>query len=153
MPVRFQADADFNQIIVAAVVRRTPEIDFRTATAAGLAGVDDAAVLAIAAQDGRILVTHDQTTMPTHFGEFTRSKTSPGLIVVPQSLAIREAADSLILIWAATGSEEWINQTRICRSDLNPGLPKSIVFSAAQSLRRSAPPFCGSAWARQGFAR
>ena len=74
MPVRFQADADFNQIIVAAVVRRTPEIDFRTATAAGLAGVDDAAVLAIAAQDERILVTHDQTTMPTHFGEFTRSK-------------------------------------------------------------------------------
>ena len=54
MPVRFQADADFNQIIVAAVVRRTPEIDFRTATAAGLAGVDDAAVLAIAAQDERI---------------------------------------------------------------------------------------------------
>ena len=51
-----------------------PGIDFRTATAAGLAGVDDAAVLAIAAQDQRILVTHDQTTMPTHFGEFTRSK-------------------------------------------------------------------------------
>ena len=110
MPVRFQADADFNQIIVAAVVRRTPEIDFRTATAAGLAGVDDAAVLAIAAQDGRILVTHDQTTMPTHFGEFTRSKTSPGLIVVPQSLAIREAADSLILIWAATEPKEWTNR-------------------------------------------
>lgn len=110
MPVRFQADADFNQIIVAAVVRKTSEIDFRTATAAGLAGVDDAAVLAIAAQDGRILVTHDQTTMPTHFGEFTRSNTSPGLIVVPQSLAIREAADSLILIWAATEPKEWTNR-------------------------------------------
>jgi Domain of unknown function (DUF5615) len=110
MPVRFQADADFNQIIVAAVIRRTPEIDFRTAMAAGLAGVDDAAVLAIAAQDERILVTHDQTTMPTHFGVFTRSKTSPGLIVVPQSLAIREAADSLILIWAATEPEEWTNR-------------------------------------------
>jgi len=110
MPVRFQADADFNQIIVAAVIRRTPEIDFRTATAAGLAGVDDAAVLAIAAQDERILVTHDQTTMPTHFGEFTHSKTSPGLIVVPQSLAIREAADSLTLIWAATEPKEWTNR-------------------------------------------
>ncbi len=110
MAVRFQADADFNQIIVAAVVRRIPEIDFRTAPAAGLAGVDDAAVLAIAAQDGRILVTHDQTTMPTHFGDFTRSKTSPGLIVVPQSLAIREAADSLILIWVATKPEEWTNR-------------------------------------------
>ncbi len=30
MPIRFQADADFNQIIVLAVVRRFPEIDFRS---------------------------------------------------------------------------------------------------------------------------
>ena len=110
MPVRFQADADFNQIIVAAVIRRMPNIDFRTATGARLAGLDDVAVLAIAAEDGRILVTHDQATMPTEFGKFTRSNTSPGLIVVPQSLAIREAAESLILIWAATEAEEWTNR-------------------------------------------
>lgn len=90
MPIRFQADADLNQIIVSAVVRRSPEIDFRTATAAGLAGLKDADVLTLAANDGRILVTHDQATMPKHFGEFIRSATSPGLIVVPQSLAIRE---------------------------------------------------------------
>lgn len=35
MPIRFQADADLNQIIVSAVVRRVPGIDFRTAMAAG----------------------------------------------------------------------------------------------------------------------
>ena len=66
MPIRFQADADLNQIIVSAVVRRSPEIDFRTATAAGLAGLKDADVLTLAANDGRILVTHDQATMPKH---------------------------------------------------------------------------------------
>jgi hypothetical protein len=33
MKVRFQADADLNQIIVSAVARRVMEIDFRTATA------------------------------------------------------------------------------------------------------------------------
>ena len=37
MPIRFQADADLNQIIVSAVLRRVPAIDFRTGTAAGLA--------------------------------------------------------------------------------------------------------------------
>jgi predicted nuclease of predicted toxin-antitoxin system len=84
MPIRFQADADLNQIIVSAVVRRAPAIDFRTATAAGLAGVTDQDVLALAARDGRILVSHDQRTMPRHFGEFIRSHRSPGLIVVPQ---------------------------------------------------------------------
>ena len=106
MPIRFRADADFNQIIVAAVVRRMPNIDFRTATAAGLASLNNADVLTVAAAGGCILVTHDQATMPTQFGRFTGSNPSPGLIVVPQSLAIRKAADSLILIWAA----------RYCRS-------------------------------------
>lgn len=32
MPIRFQADADFNQIILSAVIRRSPEVSFRTAT-------------------------------------------------------------------------------------------------------------------------
>ena len=68
MPIRLQADADLNQIIVSAELRRVPAIDFRTATAAGLAGLADQEVLARAARDGRILVTHDQTTMPRHFG-------------------------------------------------------------------------------------
>ena len=58
MPIRFQADADLNQIIVTAIVRRFPEIDFRIATAAGLAGLKDTEVLALAARDGRVLVTH-----------------------------------------------------------------------------------------------
>jgi hypothetical protein len=110
MPIRFQADANFNQIIVSAVVRRYLEIEFRTATAAGLAGLKDPEVLALAGRAGRVLVTHDHSTMPRHFGEFIRAKRSPGLIVVPQSLAVREVVDTLILIWAATQPEEWINR-------------------------------------------
>jgi hypothetical protein len=38
MKVRFQADADLHQLIVTALVRRTPRVDFHTATAAGLVG-------------------------------------------------------------------------------------------------------------------
>lgn len=110
MPMRFQADADLNQIIGTAIVRRVPEIDFTTATAGGLEGLSDLDVLALAAREGRILVTHDQTTMPTHFGEFIRSTPSPGLIVVPQTLPAREVVDALILFWAAAQPEEWVNR-------------------------------------------
>ena len=106
MPIRFQADADLNQVIVSAAVRRVPAIDFRTTTSAGLAGLKDQDVLAVAARDGRILVTHDQATMPRHFREFLRSQRSPGVIVVPQHLPLRDAADDLILIWTATNAEE-----------------------------------------------
>jgi predicted nuclease of predicted toxin-antitoxin system len=110
MPVRFQADADLNRIIVSAVTRREPAVDFRTAAAASLAGAADEEVLAIAARDGRVLVTHDNATMPRHFHEFVRSRHSPGVIVVPQYLPIRTASDDLVLIWTATNEEEWTDR-------------------------------------------
>jgi uncharacterized protein DUF5615 len=75
-----------------------------------LAGLNDLDVLAVAAREDRILVTHDQATMPRHFVEFTRLQRSSGLIIVPQHLPLREAADDLILIWTATDGEEWTNR-------------------------------------------
>ena len=45
MRVRFQADADFNMVILLATIRREPAIDFKTAAAAGLAGRPDPEVL------------------------------------------------------------------------------------------------------------
>src|SRR5579862_2740364 len=64
--VRFQADANFNALIVKGLPRRQPLIDIQSADAAGLAGMPDPEVLALTAQSGRILVSHDYHTMPTH---------------------------------------------------------------------------------------
>jgi predicted nuclease of predicted toxin-antitoxin system len=110
MKVCFQADADLNQIIVSAVVRRVMEIDFRTATAARLAGVRDPEVLARAARDGRVLVTHDQSTMPQHFAAFIAQQDSPGVIIVPRHHPLNQIVNDLILIWTATEAEEWVNR-------------------------------------------
>src|SRR5262245_31807122 len=70
MTIRFQADAELNRLIVLAVIRREPNLDFRTAEVAGLTGLKDHEVLAVAAGEGRVLVSHDQKTMPRHFAEF-----------------------------------------------------------------------------------
>jgi len=102
-------DADLNQVMLA-VLRRVAAVDFRTATSASLAGLKDQDVLAVAARDGRVLVTHDQATMPRHFAEFVRSQHSPGVIIVAQHLPLRQAADDLILIWTATDADEWIDR-------------------------------------------
>ena len=110
MRIRFQADADLNQVIVSGLLRRFPEMDFRTAAQAGLVGRQDPEVLILAADDGRVLVTHDKQTMPRHFGEFAAKAPSPGLIVVPQHLAVADAIEDLAVIWAASESEEWINR-------------------------------------------
>ena len=59
MSIRFQADNDLKRIIVDATMRREPRIDFQTAQAARLDGLDDEAVLRQAAPQSRILVSHD----------------------------------------------------------------------------------------------
>jgi len=81
--ILFQADADFNQNIVTAVIRREPKINFQTALLVGLRGLRDLEVLEIAEKEGRILISHDQKTMPKYFAEFITTQTSYGLLIRP----------------------------------------------------------------------
>ena len=109
MTLRFQADADLNAEIVAGVLRREPSIDFQTADEANLRGVPDPEVLALAAQEGRILVTHDRRTMPRHFADFILHHHSPGVFIIAQTVSVRVAIEELLLVWTASESEEWRN--------------------------------------------
>ncbi|NER96677.1 MAG: hypothetical protein F6J86_23005 [Symploca sp. SIO1B1] len=108
--IRFQADADLRQAIVTGSLRRQPKLDFRSANEARLEGIKDADVLAIAARESRVLVTHDRKTMPTEFGQFITSQTSSGVLILSQNLPIGEAIYAIILVWEASTAEEWINQ-------------------------------------------
>lgn len=112
MKVKYQADNDLRQAIVAGTRRRRPEIDFRSASASNLDGVPDSDVLRLAALHGRILVSHDYNTMPVHFREFVRTQSSPGVLLIRQDLPVVEAIESLVLIWDASDAEEW--RGRLC---------------------------------------
>lgn len=112
MKVRFQADADLSQVIVRAVLRLNAEIDFQTAHAANLAGLDDLDVLALAAEQGRVLVSHDRKTMPVHFGRFILERQSPGILIVSRKQPIARIAEDLLLIWTASSPDEWVNRVR-----------------------------------------
>lgn len=113
MTVRFQADADLNHIIIKATLRREPGIDFQTAHVAHLVGVEDQEVLVLAAQAGRVLVTHDRKTMPRYFAEFIERTDSSGVLVIPQKLPIRAVVEDLLLIWTASDAEEWRNRIQV----------------------------------------
>ena len=109
--IRFLADADLNEGIVAGCLRREPTMDFLSANEADLEGVPDPRVLALAAEQGRILVSHDFHTMPRHFGDFLQSRgSSPGVLLVPQYLPVGEAIEELVLIWSASDAGEWENR-------------------------------------------
>jgi hypothetical protein len=66
-------------------------------------------VLALAAQENRILVTHDRRTMPRHFADFIPHHRSPGVFTIAQTVSVRIAIEELLLVWAASESEEWRN--------------------------------------------
>jgi predicted nuclease of predicted toxin-antitoxin system len=112
MKIRFLADADLNHDVVKDVLRREPAIDFRTAVGRELRDRRDREVLALAASEGRILVSHDRKTMPRAFGEFIMATSSPGVFIISQKLDHLVAIESLLLVWVASEAEEWAN--RIC---------------------------------------
>jgi predicted nuclease of predicted toxin-antitoxin system len=108
--IRFLADADLNRAIVDGCLRQERAIDFARAGDVGLPGRPDSEVLAIAAGVGRVLVSHDISTMPVHFARFLREgNRSPGVLLVSQAVSIRDAIDSLILVWSASWPSELQN--------------------------------------------
>jgi|RhiMetdeSRZDD1v2_1073273.scaffolds.fasta_scaffold125097_5 predicted nuclease of predicted toxin-antitoxin system len=110
MRAKFLADANFDLVILVAAKRRELAFDYQTALEAGLIGQQDPGVLAIAAREGRVLLTHDVRTMPQHFASFIGEHTSAGVLLVPQSLTRRHVVEDLLLIWTALEAEEWTDR-------------------------------------------
>jgi hypothetical protein len=109
MKIRFQADADLSENIVWAVRRAEPTIDFQTANHANLHGLGDDVVLALAASENRILISHDRRTMPYHFGEFIEQQKSPGVFIVRKRFEMSKVVEAIILVWFASAPEDWFN--------------------------------------------
>ena len=110
MRVRFLADANFNQKIVAGLLLREPLLDFALPQETIPERMGDPDVLDLAHSSGRILVSHDVTTMPRWFDHCLDKRGSAGLILVPERLPIRDAIEDLLLIWHLTEAEEWKNR-------------------------------------------
>ena len=109
MTVRFLADEDVRAGIIQGLRSREPAIDILDVKTAGLRGMKDTELLELAAQQGRIMISHDRETMTRYFRErLDSAKLTAGLFVVSQQQgAIREIIDSLLLVWAASAAEEW----------------------------------------------
>jgi len=89
--IRLAADEDFNNDIVRALRRTLPDLNILSVREAGHGGRADPEVLAWAAEEDRVLLTHDVTTMTRHALErIARGEPVPGVIAVHQRIANRQ---------------------------------------------------------------
>ena len=91
------------------MLHRESNIDFQTANEANIRRLPDSKVLALVAQENRVLVAHDRRTMPRHFADFILHHSCPGVFIIAQTLSVRVAIEELLLVWEASESEEWRN--------------------------------------------
>lgn len=110
MPPKLLADENFNAKIIVGLLRWEPSVDFQTAKQAGILGLADREVFAVAARERRLLVSHDRETMPGHFSRFIAESASAGVLIVSQNLPIREAIEEILLVWSASEADEWRNR-------------------------------------------
>lgn len=111
--LRLAADENLNGDIVRGLLRRKPALDLVRIQDIGLSGADDPAVLEWAASEGRILVTHDVSTLARHaFERVTAGKPMPGVFAVHMEAAIGPAIEDLLLLAECSLDDEWQAQVR-----------------------------------------
>jgi predicted nuclease of predicted toxin-antitoxin system len=100
MPMlRYLADQNFDQRILDGVAQRCPDFDPVLAREAGLSRAPDPELLAWAAANDCVLLTHDIQTIPDFATDrIVAGEPMPGVIVVPQRLPLRIAIEDLTLI-------------------------------------------------------
>jgi hypothetical protein len=109
--IRFLSDEDFNNDLVRGLMRRFPEADLVRVQDLGLRGAPDDTVLARAASEGRVVLTHDVSTLVAHAYERVRAgQPMPGVIAVSQSLPAGHVIADLVLVAQCSAPEDWTHQ-------------------------------------------
>jgi len=111
--LRFAADENFNGDVLRGLLRRNPTVDIVRVQDVGLSGADDPAVLEWAAVQGRIVVTHDVTTLTKHvYDRVATGRPMPGVFEIRPGSGIGRAIDDLLLLAECSHDGEWEGQVR-----------------------------------------
>ena len=111
--LRFVADENFNNNIVRGLLRRKPDLDIVRVQDVGLSGADDPTVLEWAAQEERVLLTHDVTTMTRYaYERVQEGRLMPGVFEVSRAVPIGRAIEDLLLLAECSLDDEWEGQVR-----------------------------------------
>lgn len=99
MAVKFVADENFDNNIVRGLVRQKPDLDVVRVQDVGLSGADDPTVLAWAAQENRVLLTHDVRTITKYaYERLNAGLEIAGVLEVGKNAAIGQVIADILLL-------------------------------------------------------
>lgn len=105
------SDQNFKQQIVNGLRRRLADLDLVSVREVGLAEAEDPALLAWAAAEDRVLITHDVNTIPGFaYQRAADGDPMPGVVVVPATLPIGDAIRGLLRVLEASSSEDLVHR-------------------------------------------
>ena len=114
--VRLAADENFNNDIGRGLLRRRPHLDILRVQEVGLSGADDSTVLEWAAREGRVLFSHDISTLTRHAYERVEAgKRMPGVFELGHQVPTSVAIEDIMLIADCSLEGEWEGQVRYLR--------------------------------------
>jgi hypothetical protein len=109
--LRLAADENFNHNIVRGLLRRKPNLDLVCIQDLRLSGADDPTVLEWSAKEGRVLLTHDVSTITRYAYERVQAgKPMPGVFEVSRSVPIGQAIEDILLLSECSLENEWEGQ-------------------------------------------
>jgi hypothetical protein len=105
------ADENFNNNIVRGLLRQKPDLDIVRIQDVGLRGEDDTVILAWAAKEDRVVLTHDAATMAYYaFERVNAGLSMPGVVEVADDLPIRRVIEDILLLAEYSDRDEWEGQ-------------------------------------------
>lgn len=97
--IKLLADENLDNTITRGLLRHNPDVDIVRVQDLGLSGENDPVVLEWAANEGRILLTHDVATITRYANErLAKNLSMPGVIEIPMDAPIGRVIDDLLLI-------------------------------------------------------
>jgi hypothetical protein len=106
--LRFAADENFNYNIVRGLLRRKSDLDIIPIQDVGLSGKDDATVLEWAAQENRILLTHDVTTITKYaYERINDGLAMPGVFEIKMNSPLGDIIEDILLLADYSYEDEW----------------------------------------------
>ena len=109
--IKLLSDENFDGDILRGLLRRLPDLDVIRVQDVGLAGTPDPDLLAWAAGEERVLLTHDRTTVPNFAYDRVRAgQPMPGVFLVSVLMSKGQAVDELVLALQCLSAEDCKDQ-------------------------------------------